>query len=147
VARAGGTDLERSCLFCQKGKSKRLKRDRVVARGRFAFSLMNLFPYSNGHLMIAPYRHVPDLKSLTPEEQADLFVVINDALARLGEALRPQGFNLGANLGRAAGAGIPGHLHFHIVPRIASGDLPAVVTPFIEPTKAFDSTTPLIRCC
>ena len=115
-----GVSLEgpRRCMFCVKGRSRRQdKRNLVVARGDLAFSLLNLFPYNNGHLMVAPYRHVGDLASLEESEWLDLFQLAQDGMSRLKKVMKPHGFNLGINFGRAAGAGIPGHLHLHIVPR------------------------------
>ena len=105
------------CLFCKKGKSRQDQRNLVVARSRFSFCLLNLFPYNNGHLLVAPYRHVGQLDRLREEEWVDLFRLAADGIRRLRKVHGPHGFNLGINLGRAAGAGIPGHLHLHIVPR------------------------------
>ena len=105
------------CLFCEKGKSRQDQRNLVITRGRYAFCLLNLFPYNNGHLMAAPYRHVGQLDRLREEEWVDLFRLAADGIRRLRKVHGPHGFNLGINLGRAAGAGIPGHLHLHIVPR------------------------------
>lgn len=93
----------------------------MLVRGEWAFSLLNKFPYNNGHMLVAPYRHVARIGDLTEQEWLDLWRLTDDALERLGRAFRPDGYNLGVNLGRAAGAGIPGHLHLHVVPRW-SGD-------------------------
>lgn len=106
-----------SCLFCAKGRSRADARNLVIARGPLAFTLLNLFPYNNGHLLIAPYRHVGTLGALTEEEWRDLFHQAEEGIHRLQRAMKPEGYNLGLNLGRAAGAGIPGHLHLHILPR------------------------------
>ena len=105
------------CLFCEKGKSNSDIRNLVIARGRFCFCLLNLFPYTNGHTMIVPYRHVADLGSLKKEECLELFELAHQMMKRMRRSLAPHGYNLGINLGRAAGAGIPGHLHLHVVPR------------------------------
>lgn len=105
------------CLFCERGKSKSDLRNQVVARGRFAFSMLNRFPYNNGHLLVAPYRHISRLDRLTEEEWSDIHRLATDSLRRLDQVLSPDGYNLGINLGRSAGAGIPGHLHLHLVPR------------------------------
>ncbi len=107
----------RDCLFCQKGRSKLDAKNFVVKRGAHGFSLLNLFPYSNGHMMVAPYRHVGHLSRLSKTEWLDLLELANDAMERLGQGLKPHGYNVGLNFGRVAGAGIPGHLHLHIVPR------------------------------
>lgn len=106
-----------SCLFCKMGKSRQDVRNLVVTRGRLGFCLLNLFPYNNGHLLVAPYRHVGELGDLQEEEWLDLFRLADDGITRLRKVLKPQAFNLGINLGCAAGAGIPDHLHLHIVPR------------------------------
>lgn len=93
----------------------------VVWRGRTVFVLMNLFPYNNGHLMIAPYRKVDRYAGLTEEERHEIADVAGMCQNWLDEALSPEGYNIGMNIGKAGGAGIPGHLHVHVVPRW-SGD-------------------------
>jgi len=89
----------------------------VLHRGRRAFVMMNAFPYNPGHLMVAPYRHVCELSQLDEEEMLELMRLQARALEVLKRAMSPHGFNLGVNLGRVAGAGIPGHMHVHVVPR------------------------------
>jgi len=81
------------------------------------FALLNRFPYNNGHVMIAPYRHVGTLRDIRTAEWDELLKMLRDVTRRLDRTLRPHGFNLGLNVGRVAGAGIPGHLHVHLVPR------------------------------
>lgn len=81
------------------------------------FALLNRYPYNNGHCLIAPYRHVGSLEALRPVEWHELFRMVQQLVRRLHATLRPHGFNVGLNLGRDAGAGIPGHLHVHLVPR------------------------------
>ena len=81
--------------------------------------MINLYPYSNGHLLVAPKAHKPDFEQLTPDELHDLQVQTSEAVKLLKRAISPQGFNIGINLGRCAGAGIPGHIHQHVVPRWA----------------------------
>lgn len=117
ISHIGRSRPSAGCLFCKIGKSRQDVQNLVVMRGPYGFTLLNLFPYNNGHLMAAPYRHVGDLGGLREEECLDLFRLANDGIARLTKVLKPNGFNLGINLGRAAGAGIPDHLHLHIVPR------------------------------
>ena len=112
-ARAG----RQGCVFCQARRSRDDRAMRVLARGRHAFCLLNCYPYNVGHLMIAVSRHVGELTALTSQEQGELMAMAARMTAVLRRALRPHGFNLGVNLGRLAGAGIPGHLHLHIVPR------------------------------
>ena len=108
---------EQECVFCVGSDVNRDRERQVLYRGNHGFIVMNRYPYSNGHLLIIPFRHVFDLNELTPEEGMELFQLLTLAKEVLQENLAPQGFNLGMNLGSAAGAGIPGHLHWHIVPR------------------------------
>lgn len=124
VSGARRPEEPKGCLFCRKGRSpkgrsagKKEKGDQVLSRGAHAFSLLNKFPYNNGHLMVSPYRHVARLGDLKEEEWLDMWRLADDAIGRLEKAFSPHGYNLGINLGRPAGAGIPGHLHLHIVPR------------------------------
>jgi len=116
-ARKGKKSKQSKCLFCEKGKSKPSARNLVVVRGRHGFCMLNLFPYNNGHMLIAPYRHVANLEDLTQAEWLDLWRLTSETIRRLRKVLSPDGFNTGINLGRAAGAGIPRHLHLHVVPR------------------------------
>jgi ATP adenylyltransferase len=112
---------ERGCLFCRMSRSRRDRDNLLLCRGKLGFVMMNLYPYNSGHLMVAPYRHVGDVEDLTADEGSELFRLTGEAIRILGRAMKPQGYNLGMNLGRIAGAGVPGHLHLHIVPRW-SGD-------------------------
>jgi ATP adenylyltransferase len=89
--------------------------------GELAFCCLNAYPYGSGHLLVLPVRHVADLGDLTPEESSALWETARTAVKAAGDAYHPDGFNVGANLGRAAGAGIPQHLHLHVLPRW-SGD-------------------------
>ena len=89
----------------------------VVYRGERVFVLLNLYPYNNGHLLVAPYAHTGDLAALEPATAAELMRVTQRGVAVLEQAYHPHGFNLGINLGRTAGAGLPDHLHVHVVPR------------------------------
>jgi ATP adenylyltransferase len=116
---AAGQDFikRRHCLFCNLLKTKDDPKNLILHRGRRAFVVMNRFPYNNGHVMVAPNRHVATFEKLTAEEGAELFRLVQKSLAVLRRQLKPQGFNVGANLGRVAGAGVAGHVHIHIVPR------------------------------
>lgn len=107
----------RQCFFCKAKRSRDDRGHHVIARSRTAFALLNRYPYNNGHLLIAPYRHVGDLTSLTVAEWTNMFHLSRRLLTTLQRRLRAHGFNVGLNLGRAAGAGVPGHLHLHLVPR------------------------------
>lgn len=107
----------RRCIFCAAKRSRQDRAHHVIARGPRVFALLNRYPYNNGHLMIAPYRHVGDVSSLEAAEWRDVLRMLRRLMARLSRRLHPAGFNVGLNLGRVAGAGIPGHLHVHVVPR------------------------------
>ncbi len=113
---SGGTD---ACIFCNTSEPGR--DDLILIRGRFCFVILNLDPYNNGHLMVVPNRHVPNLQSSTRDELDELIQYTRFAEMALTEAYTPQGINVGINLGRAAGAGVADHLHVHLVPRW-SGD-------------------------
>jgi ATP adenylyltransferase len=89
----------------------------IVWRGALNFAILNRYPYTSGHLLVMPYREVGDLEALTPEEHAELWVAITDGVAAIKRAYDPQGVNVGFNLGEAAGAGVPNHLHAHVLPR------------------------------
>ncbi len=108
---------EKGCLFCRILKSKKDKNDLVVFRSKYATAMLNLYPYNNGHIMVSPKRHVASLELLNTQETIDLMGALNKAKRLLDKTLKPQGYNIGINIGRAAGAGIEGHLHIHIVPR------------------------------
>ena len=105
------------CVFCAMLAARQDRKNFIFARSAHCFAGLNLYPYNNGHSLILPYRHVDDLSCLSPEEGLDLLDLLNQTKARLAGVLKPDGFNLGLNLGRAAGAGSPGHVHMHIVPR------------------------------
>lgn len=95
------------------------RRRHIVARGRYVFGLLNRYPYNNGHVLLAPYRHVGRIESLRPAEWLDLFRLCGQLTQSLTGRLHPDGFNLGMNLGKVAGAGFPRHVHLHVVPRWA----------------------------
>jgi len=105
----------------------------IVARGRLAFVVLNLYPYNSGHLLVCPYRHVADYVAATDDEAAEITAMTRTAIRALTQAYRPHGFNLGMNQGAVAGAGIAAHLHQHVVPRW-SGD--ANFLPIVARTRA-----------
>ncbi len=110
------------CVFCGLLSSGRPDEElHIVWRhgGGRVVALLNAYPYTSGHLMVMPVRHVPDLEALSPGEERDLWEGVRLAVVAVKAAYVPEGVNLGANLGRAAGAGVPGHLHVHVVPRWA----------------------------
>jgi ATP adenylyltransferase len=107
-----------TCFFCDYVPApKKDRKNLVVLRGRTCFTVMNRFPYAGGHLLVAPYAHKADLTQFTAEERQEVFDQLIRMQRVLEKLMKPQGFNLGLNIGRAAGAGVPGHLHFHLLPR------------------------------
>jgi len=114
-------DRPDGCILCDKPKEDRDEENLILYRGETCFVIMNKFPYNNGHLMVAPYRHTADLAELSPKEREELMALAGMGVTVLQQVLSAHGFNIGMNLGRVAGAGIDQHLHLHIVPRW-SGD-------------------------
>lgn len=109
---------EKRCIFCLRPNKKTDRDHLVLYRGKYAFVMINRFPYNNGHLMVAPLRHCVDLESLTSHESKELFELLQGSIRVLKNSLFPEGFNIGVNIGKVGGAGEE-HLHFHIVPRWA----------------------------
>jgi ATP adenylyltransferase len=106
------------CVFCKAAADPDQDKENLVLwRGEYGYVILNRFPYNNGHLMVVPYRHVPSIEDLEPAPLADLMTMVQEAIALLRRAMQPDGFNVGINLGEAAGAGIVAHVHIHIVPR------------------------------
>lgn len=105
------------CVFCGLVSEKDDKANLIVHRGKHAFVILNKYPYNNGHLMVIPFRHTNDFTSLGADELAEMSALTQHAMKAIAGAYQPQGFNLGMNLGAAAGAGIKEHLHMHVVPR------------------------------
>ena len=111
-------DEQPGCVFCEAATASD-EDGLVLHRGEAAFALLNKYPYASGHLMVAPYRHVADFAELSDEETLELHRLAGSGMAALAETFTPQGYNLGWNLGRIAGAGIVDHVHLHVVPRWA----------------------------
>ena len=110
------------CIFCEAAKNDvKDPENLLVHKGQLTFTLLNLYPYNNGHLMVIPFRHISDLDDLSDQEGSEIFKELQLARRALLDISHPQGFNIGANIGRISGAGIDEHIHFHIVPRW-SGD-------------------------
>jgi ATP adenylyltransferase len=114
-----GSEPEPGCLFCRvlSDPAERDLANLVVSRPPGAVVMLNKYPYNNGHLLVAPARHTGELADLAPAEAAELMAALQGAVSLVQRVLKPDAFNVGANLGKAAGAGIPDHLHFHAVPR------------------------------
>ena len=106
-----------TCVFCLPEHTEEDEKRRILFRARHCFVVMNIYPYSSGHLMVTPYRHVQDITELSEEESHEIMDYVQKSAFVLREAFRPQGINVGINLGEAAGAGIREHLHVHLVPR------------------------------
>ena len=111
------TGAKTGCIFCDLPEEGKDREVLILHRGTLAFTILNRFPYTSGHLMIAPFRHVARLTELTAEERTEMIETLTFAEEGLTNAFHPQGFNVGVNIGDVAGAGYPGHVHFHIVPR------------------------------
>jgi ATP adenylyltransferase len=111
-------DEQEGCIFCTAAAGAD-EDGLVVARGPHAFAMLNKFPYASGHLMVAPYRHVGEFAELSDEEALECHRLAGYGTAALAETFSPQGYNVGWNLGRIAGAGITDHVHLHLVPRWA----------------------------
>lgn len=108
---------EDGCIFCKKSQSRKDRDNLVLYRGKDSFVLMNLYPYTNGHLMISPYNHTSDPGDISQTGNQEIMELANKSMKILKKIMGAEGFNFGANFGKAGGAGIAEHIHFHIVPR------------------------------
>ncbi|MEM2001365.1 MAG: HIT domain-containing protein [Candidatus Methanomethylicaceae archaeon] len=104
------------CIFCEKPKENDDDKNLIFARGGSVFGMLNKYPYNAGHLMIAPYRHIKNIEDLEEGEWKEIFELLRDSMNVLKRTMSPEGFNIGFNVGRAAGAGYD-HIHLHVVPR------------------------------
>jgi ATP adenylyltransferase len=125
------------CFLCVSPSREHDRANLIVARAEHTFVILNRYPYNNGHLMVAPYAHTGDLVRLAPEIASELMATVQQAVGALELEYRPDAFNIGMNLGRAAGAGVPDHLHVHVVPRW-SGDTNFM--PVLSDTKVLPET-------
>jgi ATP adenylyltransferase len=129
------------CIFCSKPALADDESAFIVHRGSGCYVILNAFPYTNGHVMVAPYRHVPDLRDLDPAETGELMDLTQRSLGAIERVYGPDGFNLGVNLGEIAGAGFAEHVHMHVVPRW-KGDtnfMPVVADTRVMPEALPDS--------
>ena len=101
---------KKKCIFCA-------PKDYVLEKTKYSFSMLNIYPYNNGHIMVAPVRHVKSLEYLNPEELKDLMDLVVKTKRILDKKIKPHGYNIGLNIGKSAGAGFAGHMHIHVVPR------------------------------
>ncbi len=105
------------CIFCVLPKEREDEKNLILHRGSTGFVIMNNYPYNPGHVMVAPYRHVPSMEDLTDDEAMGIHELVRLSIKAIRNVMNPQGFNIGINMGRVAGAGIEDHMHVHIVPR------------------------------
>ena len=129
------------CIFCARPEGGDDEAKLIVHRGERCFAMLNAYPYNNGHLMVAPYEHVPSIEDLDATSAGELLALAQEALAALREAYGPEGFNLGINQGKIAGAGFEEHVHLHVVPRWA-GDtnfMPVIGSTRVLPQSLADS--------
>lgn len=110
-------EQETGCIFCNALAKADDSQNLVILRHERAFVILNKYPYTSGHLMVASFAHQPSLELLDPASRAEMMELVSQCITTLRQVYNPQGFNVGANIGQAAGAGVPGHVHIHIVPR------------------------------
>ena len=148
VTSAGAPDA--ACVFCAVLSAGDDRRALILRRTPRAFLVLNAFPYATGHLLAMPLRHVARVEDVTRDEMAETMALVQDGVRALAEGYKPDGFNIGMNLGRVAGAGVPGHVHMHVVPRW-NGDtnfMPVVAGTKVLPETletTYDRLTALLR--
>lgn len=141
---------DESCFLCEAVGAHDDAAHLILRRGEKAFVILNKYPYNTGHVVIAPNRHVGEIEELTAQEQSEAMSLVGDCVRVLRNEMHPQGFNIGANLGEVAGAGLPGHFHWHVVPRW-SGDtnfMPVTAETKVLPEsleETFSRLTPAFR--
>jgi ATP adenylyltransferase len=135
------------CIFCVGGSADDDRARYVVRRGEHCFAMLNAFPYNNGHLMVSPYRHVAAIEELEEPELLELMTLTRDSLGALRRAYEPEGFNLGVNQGKIAGAGVEHHVHLHVVPRWGADTnfMPVIGDTRVLPQSLQDSFDDLTR--
>lgn len=135
-----GEKSEDDCIFCSKPQGDD-RESLILYRGKRCFVMLNLYPYNTGHVMVSPYRHLASLEQMDPQELTEMMELTSLCLRAIKRAMSPEGFNLGMNLGKVAGAGYDSHLHLHIVPRW-QGDtnfMPVVAGTKVMPESVEDS--------
>lgn len=105
------------CVFCDAVTINDDDTSQVIVRGQFAYVILNKYPYTSGHILVVPYAHVDSFEKINPDAYAEIMLLIRNSIETINAVYQPDGYNLGANLGKVAGAGIADHIHFHIVPR------------------------------
>ena len=136
----------RGCIFCDLPAEDNDRENLIVARSSRAFIILNAYPYTSGHVVVVPYEHVPDLEQLDEETLLDIALMMNRATAALRRMAKPDGFNLGANIGKAGGAGLADHVHLHVVPRWVgdSNFMPAIADTRLLPQTLLNTYDELL---
>jgi len=109
--------VPKGCIFCDAVQLEDGKENLIIHRGKLAYAIMNRYPYTSGHIMVVPYQHVDAFEDLDMDATAECMRLLRDGTLAINSAYKPDGYNMGANLGSTAGAGIADHIHFHLVPR------------------------------
>jgi ATP adenylyltransferase len=135
------------CIFCSKPAAGDDEASYIVARGEHCFAMLNTFPYNPGHLMVSPYEHLPTIEELGDEVLLELMQLAQRSLGALREVYDPEGFNLGINQGKVAGAGVEGHIHLHVVPRWGADTsfMPVIGSTRVLPQSLRDSYAALAK--
>ena len=135
------------CIFCAKPESGDDRAAHIVRRGERCFAMLNAYPYNNGHLMVSPYEHVPSIEDLPEPTLLELMTLTQRALAALRDVYGPEGFNIGINQGKVAGAGMEDHVHLHVVPRWGADTnfMPVIGDTRVLPQSLADSWTAISR--
>ncbi|RLE82769.1 MAG: HIT family hydrolase [Thermoprotei archaeon] len=137
----------KGCFLCNAAKTSNLREKLVLYRNELVLAMMNLYPYNTGHLLLAPLRHIGDFEELSDEEVLALGRLTKKCIKVIKEALKPDGFNIGINIGRVAGAGLEDHIHIHIIPRW-NGDtnfMPLIASTKVIPEAIYDTYDKLMR--
>lgn len=141
-------DSARECLFCGLLKANDDRKALIVYRARHCFIMLNAFPYTSGHVMVVPYQHTDQLQKLDPPAAREMMELTQKMEGVLRELYRPDGLNLGMNLGKAAGAGVAGHIHMHVLPRwVADANFMTVVSETRVLPESLEITYDRIRAC
>jgi ATP adenylyltransferase len=135
------------CIFCSKPAAGDDEASYIVERGEHCFTMLNTFPYNNGHLMVSPYEHVPGIEELHDEALVELMGLTQRSLGALREVYEPEGFNIGINQGKVAGAGVEDHVHVHVVPRWGADTnfMPVIASTRVLPQSLNDSYAALAK--
>jgi len=136
------------CIFCDLPKQKKSVKNLVLHKGKKAFVMLNRYPYSNGHLMVVPFRHVADFGKINQQEHQELGSLMGRSITALKKGLHVDGINIGMNLGKVAGAGIDDHVHYHVVPRWLgdSNFMPVIGKARVVPESLKDTYKRLAKC-